>query len=558
MSSSAGRVALILAMGVLGLAQAASIAWWGNGEAQWWLQLLALAGLVGGLHLQAHRHVVSPADPAVRPRWWRSSTARAFGLGWGFATAWLTGTVWWLFISMYTYGGLPAPLSALAVLALSAFLALYAAAASAIYHRLLLALMRAGHMGRARAGWWGPLCFAALWTLAEWARGTWLTGFPWGAIGYAHLDGPLASLAPWVGVYGMGFVAAWWAAMLVWLCTPNWRGVSSGPRHFGVAAQQTMLLTGLLAACVVLGLVQSGFTKPTGELRVELLQGNIPQDEKFEFGPGIQRSLDWYGQQLIRSTAPLVVTAETAIPLLPSQLPPGYMDAVRAPFEQPGSGRAALLALPLGNLQTGYTNSVLALSERTPVYRYDKHHLVPFGEFIPIGFHWFVRMMNIPLGDFDRGGLPQAPFVWKGERIAPNVCYEDLFGEEIGASFRDDAQAPTVLLNMTNIAWFGDSVAIDQHLAISRLRAMEFERPMLRATNTGTTALIDHTGRVVHALPRLTEGVLDVTVQGRSGLTPYAAWVAPWGLWPLVAACLLLLLAALLRLQLLPRAARPV
>jgi apolipoprotein N-acyltransferase len=206
--------------------------------------------------------------------------------------------------------------------------------------------------------------------------------------------------------------------------------------------------------------------------------------------------------------------------------------------------------VPLGSIETGYTNSVRAFADGpADQYRYDKHHLVPFGEFIPTGFRWFVHMMNIPLGDFDRGALPQPPLVWHGQRIAPNICYEDLFGEEIGAGFGRDAEAPTVLLNVSNIAWFGDSVAIDQHLAISRLRAMEFERPMLRATNTGTTALIDHAGRVVQALPRLTAGVLDVTAQGRSGRTPYAVWVSQWGLWPLVALCLALTALAAWRLR---------
>ena len=117
-------------------------------------------------------------------------------------------------------------------------------------------------------------------------------------------------------------------------------------------------------------------------------------------------------------------------------------------------------------------------------------------------FRWFTELMNIPLGDFRRGGLAQAPFVWQGQRIAPNICYEDLFGDEIGAGFRNEDEAPTVLLNVSNIAWFGDSVAIDQHLAISRMRALEFQRPMVRATNTGATAVIDHRGRVTHALPR--------------------------------------------------------
>jgi apolipoprotein N-acyltransferase len=142
-------------------------------------------------------------------------------------------------------------------------------------------------------------------------------------------------------------------------------------------------------------------------------------------------------------------------------------------------------------------------------------------------------MMNIPLGDFQSGGLAQAPFVWQGQRIAPNICYEDLFGDEIGANFRNEADAPTILLNVSNIAWFGDSVAIDQHLAISRMRALEFQRPMVRATNTGATVVIDHRGRVTHQLPRLTRGVLEADVEGRVGLTPYAFWVSRFGLWPL-------------------------
>src|SRR5439155_14208279 len=138
---------------------------------------------------------------------------------------------------------------------------------------------------------------------------------------------------------------------------------------------------------------------------------------------------------------------------------------------------------------------------------------VPFGEFIPPGFKWFTRMMDIPLGDFNRGALNAPSFVVKGERIAPNICYEDLFGEELAARFADAAHAPTMFANLSNIGWFGDTIAIAQHLEISRMRTLEFQRPMLRATNTGATAVIDHTGRVTASLPRLTQGVLDAQVQ---------------------------------------------
>ena len=178
------------------------------------------------------------------------------------------------------------------------------------------------------------------------------------------------------------------------------------------------------------------------------------------------------------------------------------------------------------------------LSEQTAAlrggfYRYDKHHLVPFGEFVPLGFHWFVRLMNIPLGDFNRGPVGAPSFAVAGERIGANICYEDLFGEELAARFTDDASAPTVFANISNIGWFGDTIAVHQHLQISRLRALEFQRPMLRATNTGATVVIDHQGRVTHRLAPHTQGVLQGSVQGRTGLTPFARWASVASLWPL-------------------------
>ena len=173
------------------------------------------------------------------------------------------------------------------------------------------------------------------------------------------------------------------------------------------------------------------------------------------------------------------------------------------------------------------------------VYRYDKHHLVPFGEFVHPLFKWFLDIVNIPLSDFKRGSVRQPSFDWQGQRLAPNICYEDLFGEELAARFTDAALAPTMFVNVSNIAWFGNSIAIDQHLVISRMRAVEFERPMIRATNTGATVIINHRGLVTHSLPRHTRGVLVGEVQGRSGITPYAWWVSRFGLWPLWALSLL-------------------
>jgi apolipoprotein N-acyltransferase len=265
---------------------------------------------------------------------------------------------------------------------------------------------------------------------------------------------------------------------------------------------------------------------------VALLQGNISQGEKFQPSTGIADALRWYGERLQAEPAALVVAPETALPMLPRQLPEGYLGALQAHFAQGRS--AALVGMPLGSYELGYTNSALGLAPgQAAPYRYDKHHLVPFGEFIPPLFRWFVQLMRIPLGDFSRGPLAAPNFDWAGQRLAPNICYEDLFGEELGARFADAATAPTAMVNLSNIAWFGDTVAVAQHLHISRMRSLEFERPMLRATNTGATAVIDHRGRVLAALPPFQRDVLRAEVEGRAGLTPYARWVSRLGLWPL-------------------------
>ena len=487
-----------------GAAQAASIAMPGSGQAQGWLQVLSLAALAAGL-VSLARHTPSVRAPYRQAAW----------SGGVFATTWLAGSFWWLYVSMHDVGGLPAPLAALAVCALAGALALYYAAASAAW----LVLARGALVQKPGAV---SVLFAALWTLAELMRGRWLTGFPWGAGGYAHVDGVLSVWAPWVGVYGMGALAAWLAMRLA---LSGWR----------LRALKPLLGLGLVSW--VLQAWGPSFTTSAGVGQVALLQANISQSAKFDPASGIRDALQWYDAKLRANQQPLVVAPETAIPLLPRHLPEGYWSGLQAHFAQPGRP-VALVGVPLGSLDQGYSNSVVALGPQgVAPYRYDKSHLVPFGEFIPPGFAWFIRMMNIPLGDFKSGGWDQASLAWQGQRLAPNVCYEDLFGEELARRFKDPATAPTALVNVSNIAWFGDTLAVDQHLNISRMRAMELGRPMLRATNTGATAIIDHQGRVTHQLPRFTRGSLTGSFEGRHGLTPFARWASAWGLAPLWALC---------------------
>ncbi len=469
----------------------------------WWAQMLIVAWLA-----------------------WRASRAsprRAAALGLAFGTAWLAAGTWWLYISLHRYGGLPAPLAVLAIALLSAFMSLYLALALAVFARW-----------RSGCGWRDALLFAALWLLTELARGVIFTGFPWLASGYAHVDGPLAALAPWVGVYGIGFVAAALAAWPV-LVRPRAGPASAAPARRSLRSRAIPFVAAavVLGAAAVIG--QVGFTQPGGTLKVTLLQGNVAQDEKFALAQ-MPQALAWTSRQLLAARGALVVAPETVIPLLPSQLDPLYWQALLDHFRR--GPQAALLGLPLGDEVAGYTNSGAGISAASAAlpggfYRYDKHHLVPFGEFIPLGFRWFTQLMHIPLGDFNRGIVGAPSFAFNGERIGANICYEDLFGEELAARFKDDAAAPTIFANISNIGWFGDTIAIDQHLEISRMRTLEFQRPMLRATNTGATAVIDHEGHVTHRLPRFTQGVLDGTVQGRRGLTPFARWAERFGLWPL-------------------------
>jgi len=476
-----------------------------RGQPVWALQWLAMAVLV----------LLLRQSDSARQAAWR---------GWWFALAWLSLTFAWLFTSMHTYGGLPAVLAVMAVLALAGVLALYYAAACGSFVALAPAHQAVS-----------AIVFASLWLLAELARGQWFSGFGWGAVGYAQLDSPLAALLPWVGQYGVGWVAVLVSAALAGLLiTPHWRG----------RAGLVVILAVMLVISFVLPTPQGS---SQGSLSVTLLQGNIAQDEKFEPGTGVPKALRWYGGQLQANRSDLIITPETALALLPDQLPDGYWAALQRRFAT--GQQAALVGVPLGSFEQGYTNSVVGFKPgQSEPWRYDKHHLVPFGEFIPPMFRWFTELMNIPLGDFNRGGLPQPTFDWQGQRLAATICYENLFTEELATQFTNPSQAPNILFNISNLGWFGEHVAMDQHLQIARLRALEFDRPFLLATNTGQTAIVNHRGVVTHAAVPHTAVALHGEVQGRSGLTPYARWVASVGLWPLwLLAGLVPALAALVR-----------
>ncbi|RXZ37042.1 apolipoprotein N-acyltransferase [Oxalobacteraceae bacterium CAVE-383] len=492
----------------------------------WPLQILALAWLFG----QAARR------PDIR---------RNFLLGWIYGFGWTACGVHWLYISMHTYGGMAGWMAALAVALLALFIGLY----SALALSLATALQRR---------WRCPetamllLLLPALWALTEWVRGWLFTGFPWLSAGYAHSVGPLKGYAPLLGVYGLGWIAAVIAGCCVLAATALKKTAPDAPDRRPLTARALAGIVVLLMGGVALHAVN--WTAPRGApIGVRLLQGNIAQETKFSES-ALLSTLEYYDAAIRAAPADLIAIPETAIPLLPQQLPANYLESLAGYAETSGSHLA--LGIPLSDAPGAYSNSLImfappvvtgGVSVPAAPYRYDKHHLVPFGEFIPPGFRWFVDMMHIPLGDMTRGGVLQQPFAVKDQWIMPNICYEDLFGEEIaaqlGSAWFDGKPPASILLNISNIAWFGNSIALPQHLQISQMRALESGRPMLRATNTGATAIIDPKGHIGAELRPFTADVLVTQVQGYQGWTPYmlagnklilaiALLALVWARWP--------------------------
>jgi apolipoprotein N-acyltransferase len=475
-----------------------------------WLALIAL-GVVLGSGLRA-----------AQPR-------NAFVLGWAFGCGWLGLGLSWIYISLHHYGELSAPFAALATGALAAGLALLPGAALAAG----AACGPPSSLRRAAA-------LAAAWTLAEWLRGVLFTGMPWLSTGYAHTDGPLAGYAPVLGVYGVGAVAALVVLIPLW----DWQSAAGrgAPARRRLASAAAALLLPLALLGLGQGLRGVTWSQNAGApIRVRLVQGNIPQDTKFGEGgldeatgrylpalrPGAAASYPQPAAPATSGAVPsdpkppdLIVLPESAFPIPVNELPDDLLKVLSD--ERQRGGAALIFGAFVVEPRFRYFNSAVGLGpESVEPQRYSKRHLVPFGEFIPFGFRWFVDLLHIPIGDQEQGDEYQAPMALAGQRIAVNICFEDLFGGEILDAWHDPQRAPTMLLNLSNLAWFDDSIALPQHLQISRMRALETARPLLRATNTGITAIIDAQGRVTHQLPALTQALLEGSVQGTTGNTPF-------------------------------------
>jgi apolipoprotein N-acyltransferase len=433
--------------------------------------------------------------------WERSASALQATLsGYAFGLGFFLIGVSWVYVSLHFYGAMPVVLAAIATFLFCATLALAPALAGWI-------VVRVG----GGDPWARLLAAPAAFMAGEWIRSWILTGFPWITLGTSQVpSSPLAGFVPLVGAYGVSLAVAAAAALLVALM-----------RSFALSRAR-FALVGALAALFLAGgaLRHVEWTEPAGApLSMALLQGNVPQGIKWADEMRLKTLFD-YRRMIFAANARVVVLPETALPVFLDELPPEYLESLREHARQTGK------EILLGTVErdgTGasanYYNSVVRLTGTGPA-SYRKRHLVPFGEFIPSGFSWLYAFLKIPMGDMAHGAAHQPPVEAGGTRFGVAICYEDLFGEEM-IDFLPDAQ---VLLNVSNMAWFGDSLAPGQHLQASQTRALETGRWMVRATNTGVTAAIDEKGRVVARLPGFTEATLVTAVTPRQGMTPYARW----------------------------------
>jgi len=448
--------------------------------------------------------------------WLRSSPRECFRLGLAFGLGLFGTGVSWIYVSLSVYGGMPPALAGFATFCFCLLIALFPALAG-----WLQARVPASPIVRA------TLLIPAAWTLAEWLRSWFLTGFPWLSAGYSAVGWPLQGLAPLLGVFGVSFATLALAGLVLLFIEKQ--------RRTAVA----LAAVGLVAGAQALRYVE--WTAAEGApVRVALLQGNIAQELKFR-PERYARILETYARLAEESSAKLIVLPETAIPNLLERIDPAYLARLGEAARR--NGGDLLVGVAFREPPDRYYNSVVSLGA-SPRQIFHKTHLVPFGEFVPPLFGWVMRWLDIPMSDFSRGAPEQAPLAVAGERVAINICYEDAFGDEIARH----AEQATLLVNVSNVAWFGDSLAPAQHLQIARMRAIETGRMHLTATNTGVTAAIDRDGAVNARLPSFAEGRLELAAQGYAGATPYMRF----GDWPALFLSLVVLAAAVSAVRLRP------
>jgi len=458
--------------------------------------------------------VISPA--ILFWLWLDASPRLAFVRGYLFGIGFFAVGVSWVAVSFYRFGGMGVVLSFAATLLFILFLALFPALQGWLSRRFFTCLSRGAYL---------LLLLPLLWVLLEWVRAWILTGFPWLNLGYSQSDSPLIGLAPVAGVYAVSWAVALSAALLLWLLV--------SPRR-RVMALAGLLLLWLLAGALSLVEWSTDQGRP---MTASMIQGNVPQNLKWrpeQRAPTIDLYTRLSRQRWDRD---VVIWPETALPAYFHQAQSFLQGLAREAHENGGAQLVVGLPMLAANDTEHYYNAVVrvgrgeAYDDASQFYR--KSHLVPFGEYIPLKsvLGRLLDILHVPMADFSRGSIDQPLLSVAKHRVGVSICYEDAFGEEV---IRGLPQA-SFLINVSNDAWFGDSLAPHQHLQMARLRSIETARPMLRATNNGISAIIDHRGQVLAVSPQFKVAVLDGVIQPRQGATPYVRM----GNWPVIIALFL-------------------
>ena len=417
----------------------------------------------------------------------------AFYRGMVFGFGWFVHGVHWVFYSLHYHGGAPVFFAVLVVVLLSLYLSLFPA----------LALYFANRFIKASSLQFFVIVYPFIWMIFDWLRGYFLTGMPWLQIGVAHIDTYLAGFAPIVGGLGIGLLATIVAGLLALIFNRQY-------------VKSSVIVIALIYVCGFL-LNQINWTQPLGELlKVSLIQGNMPQSEKWRresYAPTLQM----YRQLTLENKdSDLIVWPETAVPGYKYRVV-SYLEDISRQLE--GTNTSVMLGVfERDEKSQRYYNSVIDLTGQS----YKKRHLVPLGEYFPLrsllGF--FAQWVNIPMSNIDNGKFSQPLLNISGLKVGVNICFEDVFDRDV---LRDLPEA-NFLINVSNDAWFEDSIEPWQHHQIARMRAAETGRYLLRVTNTGVTSVIGTKGEVLAILPQFKRDVLNYEFQGYSGATPYVLW----------------------------------
>ncbi|MGD1984617.1 MAG: apolipoprotein N-acyltransferase [Chromatiaceae bacterium] len=459
---------------------------------------LPLAGVAGGITVLGFAPfgigVVAVLALGLLIWLWKTASSAPAGaaLGFAFGLGLMGFGVSWIRISIAQFGGVHEALAVTITLGFVILMASYFALVGWLVVRL---------RGRG-SSLWLLLTVPAVWVLIEWLRGWLFTGFPWLAMGYTQIDLPLKGFAPLLGIYGVSGLVVLSAALL-----------NVTARLRAAAALGVLWIAGL-------ALQQQAWTSPAGEpIKVSLLQASIPQSQKWlpeMRAPTLAAYLSMTRQV---ADSQIVVWPETAVPAFDTAVE----ESLLAPLHEQlrAEGRDLILGIVAAGEGDDYYNAMLSLGVSGRDHYY-KRHLVPFGEYLPLE-RWLrpiLDFIEIPMSNFARGDGSKPLVTLAGQPVGIDICYEDAYAEEIIRALPE----ATLLINASNDAWFGDSLAPHQHLEIARMRAVETGRYLLRATNTGISAIIAPDGQLLGVTPQFEPSVLTDEVTPRQGMTPFARW----------------------------------